>query len=127
MSKYTWFVLIIKTNQVFLFLNPVNRMKWFWILPHTVTKNLPGEKEENRNLIQDSCIQYTVYISKVVNLKGEWFFMTVPDNMEGAIVLSLVDFFLSIVIIWGISWILYLFPYLNKLGKIDEDRLKSGH
>jgi hypothetical protein len=53
--------------------------------------------------------------------------MTVPDNMEGAIVLSLVDFFLSIVIIWGISWILYLFPYLNKLGKIDEDRLKSGH
>ena len=53
--------------------------------------------------------------------------MTVPDSLEGAIVLSVIDFFLSIVIIWGISFVLYLFPHLNKLGRIDEDKLKSGH
>lgn len=53
--------------------------------------------------------------------------MTVTDNIEGAVVLSVVDFLLSIVIIWGISWVLYLFPHLNKLGNIDEEKLKSGH
>lgn len=53
--------------------------------------------------------------------------MTVTDSMEGAIILSVVDFFLSIIIIWGISLILHFFPKLNKLGKIDEDKLTSGH
>lgn len=53
--------------------------------------------------------------------------MTVTDSMEGAIILSVVDFFLSIIIIWGISLILHFFPQLNKLGKIDEDKLTSGH
>jgi len=53
--------------------------------------------------------------------------MTVPDTIQGAITLSLVDFFLSIVIIWGISLVLYAFPYLNKLGKITDDHLTGGH
>lgn len=53
--------------------------------------------------------------------------MTVPDTMEGAIVLSIIDFFLSIVIIWGISFLLHIFPHLNKLGKLDEDKLTRGH
>lgn len=53
--------------------------------------------------------------------------MTVPDSMEGAIMLSIIDFFLSIVIIWGISLVLYLFPYLNKLGKISDEDLRGGH
>lgn len=53
--------------------------------------------------------------------------MTVTDSMEGAIILSVVDFFLSIIIIWGISLILNFFPQLNKLGKIDEDKLTNGH
>ncbi|MDF2930502.1 hypothetical protein [Anaerospora sp.] len=53
--------------------------------------------------------------------------MTVTDTMEGAIILSTIDFFLSIVIIWGISLILRFFPQLNKLGKIDEDKLTGGH
>lgn len=53
--------------------------------------------------------------------------MTVPDTMEGAIVLSIVDFILSIVFIWGISLVLYGFPQLNKLGKIDESKLRGGH
>ncbi|WP_371366718.1 hypothetical protein SRRS_09740 [Sporomusa rhizae] len=53
--------------------------------------------------------------------------MTVPDTMEGAIILSIIDFFLSIAIIWGISLVLYLFPYLNKLGKVSDEHLKGGH
>lgn len=53
--------------------------------------------------------------------------MTVPDTMEGALILSVIDFFLSIVIIWGISFMLYIFPHLNKLGYIDESKLKGGH
>jgi hypothetical protein len=53
--------------------------------------------------------------------------MTVPDSMEGAVILSVVDFLLSIAIIWGISLILYLFPLLNKLGHVDESQLKDGH
>lgn len=53
--------------------------------------------------------------------------MTVPDTMEGAIILSVIDFVLSIVIIWGISLILHVFPHLNKLGELNEDKLTRGH
>lgn len=53
--------------------------------------------------------------------------MTVPDTIEGAIILSLVDFFLSIVIIYGISLILHIFPQLNKLGRLTDEDLKAGH
>jgi hypothetical protein len=53
--------------------------------------------------------------------------MTVPDTLEGAYVLSIVDFFLSIVIIWAISLVLYLFPLLNKLGNVTDEFLKGGH
>ncbi|MBP2645685.1 MAG: hypothetical protein H6Q75_1125 [Firmicutes bacterium] len=53
--------------------------------------------------------------------------MKVPDTMEGAIILSLIDFFLSLVIIYGISLILHIFPLLNKLGKISDEELKGGH
>lgn len=53
--------------------------------------------------------------------------MVVPDNLEGAIVLSVIDFVLSIAVIWGISLVLYAFPRLNTLGQIDEEKLKSGH
>ena len=51
--------------------------------------------------------------------------VTVPDTVGGAITLSLVDFFLSIVIIWGISLVLYLLPYVNKLGKVTNESLKG--
>jgi hypothetical protein len=53
--------------------------------------------------------------------------MTVPDTLEGAVILSIVDFFLSIVIIYAISLVLHLFPYLNKFGDISDDKLKGGH
>lgn len=53
--------------------------------------------------------------------------MTVPDTMEGALILSVVDFLLSIVIIYGISLILHIFPYINKLGNVTDEDLKAGH
>lgn len=53
--------------------------------------------------------------------------MTMPDTLEGAILLSVIDFFLSIAIIWGISLVLHSFPYINKLGELDEDKLTKGH
>jgi hypothetical protein len=53
--------------------------------------------------------------------------MTVPDTLEGAYILSVVDFFLSIVIIWAISLVLYLLPHLNKLGNVTDESLKGGH
>ncbi|VBB09199.1 Hypothetical protein LUCI_4485, partial [Lucifera butyrica] len=41
--------------------------------------------------------------------------------------LSVIDFLLSFVIIYGISLVLYIFPHLNKLGHVDESKLKGGH
>jgi len=52
--------------------------------------------------------------------------VTVPDTLGGAITLSVVDFFLSIVIIWAISLLLYLLPLVNKLGNVTNESLK-GH
>lgn len=53
--------------------------------------------------------------------------MTVPDTMEGAYLLSVIDFLLSFVIIWMMSLVLYIFPYLNKLGYLDDRELRGGH
>ena len=53
--------------------------------------------------------------------------MKVPDTLEGAFVLSLVDFVLSFVFIGGIGVMLALFPQINKLGKVDESKLSEGH
>ncbi len=52
--------------------------------------------------------------------------VTVPDSLGGAITLSVIDFFLSIVIIWLISLVLYLLPKVNKLGNVTNESLK-GH
>lgn len=53
--------------------------------------------------------------------------MIVPDTVEGSILLSVIDFILSFFIIWGIGLVLYIFPYLNKLGSVNEEKLKGGH
>lgn len=51
----------------------------------------------------------------------------IPDSIEGALALSLIDFFLSFIIITGIGIVLALFPRLNGIGAISDDHLKSGH
>lgn len=48
--------------------------------------------------------------------------MKIPDSIEGAALLSIIDFFLSFIFIAGIGVVLYLFPLLNKLGEVKEDQ-----
>ena len=53
--------------------------------------------------------------------------MTMPDSLYGALMLSLVDFFASIVMISAIGVVLALFPLLNRIGKVDEEALRKSH
>lgn len=53
--------------------------------------------------------------------------MPIQDNLNGALLISAIDFFLSFVIIGGIGVILALFPLLNKLGTVDDESLKKPH
>jgi hypothetical protein len=41
----------------------------------------------------------------------------VPDTMQGALIVSVIDFFLSFLIISGIGFILSLFPLLNRAAR----------
>ena len=43
--------------------------------------------------------------------------MLVPDTLEGALMLSLIDFFLSFVVIGAIGFVLAAFPLLGRLEK----------
>jgi hypothetical protein len=49
------------------------------------------------------------------------------DTVTFSIFLSVIDFFLSMVMISGIGVILYLLPHLNRLGKLDEASMRRGH
>ena len=49
----------------------------------------------------------------------------VPDTFQGAVVLSVIDFFLSFLIISGIGFVLSLFPLLNKAASLFNG--KSAH
>ncbi len=51
----------------------------------------------------------------------------IPDTLNGAVLLSLIDFFLSFIIIGGIGLLLAAFPILNRFGAISDESLKSGH
>jgi hypothetical protein len=41
----------------------------------------------------------------------------IPDSVYGAVLLSIIDFFLSFIVISFIGVVLALFPYLNRTGK----------
>jgi hypothetical protein len=51
----------------------------------------------------------------------------IPDNIHGAILISVLDFFLSFVIISGIGVVLAILPVVNRFWAIDDKDLKSGH
>jgi hypothetical protein len=53
-------------------------------------------------------------------------FMIVPDSVYGAVLLSIIDFILSIVMISGVGIVLALFPLLNRLGKLDEEKIRQA-
>jgi hypothetical protein len=52
--------------------------------------------------------------------------MKIPDTLEGALILSLIDFVLSFVVIAGIGVVLSLFPLLNRLGRLEDRDLRKG-
>lgn len=54
-------------------------------------------------------------------------FIMIPDTLQGALILSVIDFFLSFLIIAGIGVVLAAFPYLNRLGSVSDEDLRSGH
>ena len=45
----------------------------------------------------------------------------IPDTLQGALILSVIDFFLSFVIIAGIGVVLALFPLLNRAAKMKME------
>jgi hypothetical protein len=49
------------------------------------------------------------------------------DTLTFAVMLSVIDFFLSMVLITGIGVVLWLLPQLNRLGKLDEESMRRGH
>jgi hypothetical protein len=53
--------------------------------------------------------------------------ITIPNTVDGAILLSLIDFTLSFFIISGIGVILAVLPFVNRFWKIDEEKLRRGH
>lgn len=53
--------------------------------------------------------------------------ITIPDSVYGAVIISMIDFFLSFVIIAFIGVVLGLLPMVNKRWKIDETKLRGGH
>ena len=46
----------------------------------------------------------------------------VPDTFQGAVILSVIDFFLSFVIISGIGVVLAMFPLLNRVSALFEGK-----
>lgn len=53
--------------------------------------------------------------------------ITIPDSVDGAIIISIVDFILSFFIISGIGVVLALLPLVNRRWAIDDKDLKGGH
>jgi hypothetical protein len=53
--------------------------------------------------------------------------LAIPDTIQGAVVISVIDFILSFVIISAIGVILALLPMVNRLVKLDDAQLKQGH
>lgn len=51
----------------------------------------------------------------------------IPDSVDGAIIISIVDFLLSFLIISGIGVVLALLPLVNRRWAIDDKDLKGGH
>ena len=52
---------------------------------------------------------------------------TIPDSVYGAVLISIIDFFLSFLIIAGIGVILAVLPMVNRFWSIDDKDLKAGH
>lgn len=52
--------------------------------------------------------------------------MPIQDNLNGALLISAIDFILSFVIIGGIDIILAMFPLLNRFNKQEAENLPAA-
>ncbi len=52
---------------------------------------------------------------------------TVPNTVNGAVIISIIDFFLSFALISGIGVVLALLPLVNRYWSVDEKKLRDGH
>ncbi len=48
------------------------------------------------------------------------------DTLTFAIILSVIDFFSCFVLIAGIGVVISLLRYLDRFGKLDEDKMRNG-
>jgi hypothetical protein len=53
--------------------------------------------------------------------------LSIPNSVNGAVLISLIDFFLSFAIISGIGVILSILPLVNRFWNIDDNKLRNGH
>ena len=53
--------------------------------------------------------------------------IVIPDTVNGAVLISLIDFVLSFAIISGIGVILSILPLVNRFWNIDDAKLRGGH
>jgi hypothetical protein len=51
--------------------------------------------------------------------------ITIPDTVNGAIMLSIIDFFLSFIVISFIGFVLSLFPLLNRTWKKTAEKIEA--
>jgi len=51
----------------------------------------------------------------------------VPDTLQGALIVSVIDFFLSFIIISGIGVVLSCFPLLNRVALFLKPAPKTAH
>lgn len=49
------------------------------------------------------------------------------DTLSFAIILSVIDFLLSMAMISVIGVVLALLPHVNRFGKLDEENMRRGH
>ena len=52
---------------------------------------------------------------------------TIPDTIQGAVIISIIDFILSFVIISGIGVVLAILPVVNRHWHLDDEKIRKGH
>lgn len=62
-----------------------------------------------------------------IKTKIHSYMLQVSDNIEGALIISVIDFVMSFFIISGIGVVLALLPLVNRYWVIDDKDLKGGH
>ena len=73
------------------------------------------------------CALFLIIINTSRAILQQQIWTSLAITLTFAVLLSLIDFLLSMVMITGIGLVLYLLPNLNRLGKLDEESMRRGH